>query len=87
MRDSKACARARRRARFTAAASAAIVGGAWALAVVAHSPALVHPWLAAALAWTAVKPVMVFGAACLLHSLLLWQCAGVDADKSKGPSR
>ncbi len=74
MRDGKACARARSRARGAAIANVAVVGGAYALFSIAHLPSLVHPWLAAALGWAAFRPVMAYGVACLVHSLLLWQC-------------
>jgi hypothetical protein len=75
-RDEGACARASARARFNALFSASVLGGAgllsWAMATI---PNFVHPWLRAALAWTALRPVMAYAAVCLLHALLLGRCA------------
>jgi hypothetical protein len=80
MRDAKACGRLRARARFNAGVSAAMLGVAGALGwAVANVPGFVHPWLAAALGWTALRPVLVYGAACLVHALVLGQCT--DGDK------
>jgi hypothetical protein len=76
MRDAKAGARAGARDQFAALANASVLGATGALGwVMAHVPGLVHPWLATALGWAGVRPVMVYGAACLLHSLALGACA------------
>jgi hypothetical protein len=76
MRDSQACARAGSRVRFAAAANAAVLCGAGALGwAMAHIPGFVNPWLAAALDWAALKPVMIYGTACLAHALILGPCA------------
>ncbi len=72
MRDSAACARAGSWARFATIANAAVLGSAGALGwAMAHIPGFVNPWLAAALDWAALKPVMIYGAACLVHALVL----------------
>jgi hypothetical protein len=84
-RDAKLCAGVGReaghspiltRARWNAAVSAAVLAGclglSWAMSAL---PGLVHPWLRAALAWTALRPVMAYAAVCLLHALLLGRCA------------
>jgi hypothetical protein len=80
-RDAKACARASGRARANALVSAAVLGGgallSWAIATI---PSFVHPWLAVALSWTALRPVMAYAAVCLLHALLLGRCARALAD-------
>jgi hypothetical protein len=76
VRDTRACARARGRARANGLASAIVLGGcvalSWAMATI---PGFVHPWLRAALVWGALRPVMVYAAACLLHAVLLGRCA------------
>lgn len=63
------------------ASSAAL---SWGMAVV---PGLVHPWLRAALVWTALRPVMVYAAAGVLHSVLLAQCARLLVDSSQRDQR
>jgi hypothetical protein len=76
MRDAKACARAGARAQFAAVANASVLGTTAALGwVMAHVPGLVHPWLATALGWAGVRPVLAYGVLCLVHSLVLTQCA------------
>ena len=52
--------------------------------VMAAAPWLVHPWLRVALVWTALRPLMVYAAVCLVHALMLGQCARVLVD---GPSK
>jgi hypothetical protein len=47
------------------------------------APWLVHPWLRVALVWTAIRPVTVYAAVCLVHALLLGRCVRVLVD---GPS-
>jgi hypothetical protein len=65
-------------AKWNGLASGLLLGSSvalsWGMAVV---PGLVHPWLRTALLWTALRPVMVYAAMGLLHSLLLAQCARV----------
>jgi hypothetical protein len=75
MRDARACARTSPRARFFATANASVLAGALALGWVAHVPGLVNPWLRTALDWAALRPVMIYGAACVVHALLLGRCA------------
>jgi hypothetical protein len=81
-RDARACAGAARRGRLQATASAAFLMGAavasWAVTTI---PGVVHPWLGAALQWTAFRPVMAYAAVCLLHGLLLGRCARVVGSK------
>ena len=79
MRDARACAADGSRARFAALANLALLGGAYTLWTVANVPGLVNPWLGAALGWTALRPVMIYGAAGVVHSVLLWQCARTAA--------
>ena len=43
-------------------------------------PGFVHPWLRAALVWTALRPVMAYAAVCLVHALLLGRCARALAE-------
>jgi len=83
-RDVRACsaALARRRLQITASVTF-LVGSAIASWAVASVPGLVHPWLAATLQWTALRPVMAYAAVCLVHGLLLGQCARVVAGETK----
>jgi hypothetical protein len=74
MRNAPVSVLAGSRARFAALANVALLGGAYGLWSVAHVPGVVNPWLSAALGWAALRPVMVYGVACLVHSLVLWQC-------------
>jgi hypothetical protein len=80
-RDAKLVAAAATRARRSAMVSAGLlVGGlvlSWAMTAM---PSLVHPWLRVALAWAALRPVIVYAAACLLHAMLLGRCARALAD-------
>jgi hypothetical protein len=52
----------------------------WGFAAV---PGLVHPWLRAALVWTALRPVAAYAALCLIHAVLLGRCARLLADSSR----
>jgi hypothetical protein len=74
--DKRACAQASGRARWNLLASAIVLGGGlslgWAMTVI---PGFVHPWLRAALMWTALRPVVAYAAVCLVHALLLGRCA------------
>lgn len=83
-RDARACAAARGRARWNGTVSAAVLGGgvllSWAMTTI---PNFVHPWLRAALVWTALRPVMAYAAVCLVHALLLGRCAAMLADPKK----
>jgi hypothetical protein len=83
-RDAKAVATASGRARRNALVSAVLLGGggllSWAISTI---PNFVHPWLAVALGWAALRPVMGYAAACLLHALLLGRCAGALVDASR----
>jgi|SRR5579859_2779443 len=74
--DHKACASVSARARRNAMVSALLLAGggglSWAIAAV---PGFVHPWLAFALSWTALRPVMIYAGVCLVHALLLGRCS------------
>jgi hypothetical protein len=75
-RDAKLCAGIAGRARWNAGLSAAVLASSLALSwAMTALPGLVHPWLRAALAWTALRPVMAYAAVCLLHAILLGRCA------------
>lgn len=84
-RDPKLAARAASRARWHAMASAGVLGAMLALGwAIATIPSFVHPWLRAALLWTALRPVAAYAAVCLLHAALLGRCAGLlDAEKKR----
>jgi hypothetical protein len=72
MNDAKARARLAQRGQRRAVLSATILGGATTLGWSMNSlPGLVHPWLRAALVWTALRPVEIFAVLCLIQSLLL----------------
>jgi hypothetical protein len=59
-------------------ASAGVLGAMLALGwAIATIPSFVHPWLRAALLWTALRPVAAYAAVCLLHAALLGRCAGL----------
>jgi len=76
MRDARSCALAESRARFAAVANAAVLGAAGTLGwAMANVPRFVHPWLGTALDWAVLRPEMIFGGACLVHALVLGQCA------------
>jgi hypothetical protein len=63
------------RARWNGVASAVLLCGSGLLTrAMTVFPSLVHPWLRALLAWTALRPVMAYAAVCLLHAILLGQC-------------
>jgi hypothetical protein len=85
--DARACHVARSRARWNAIASVAILGGgvllSWAMTTI---PNFVHPWLRAALVWTALRPVMAYAAVCLVHALLLGRCAAALPEAKKSTS-
>ena len=76
MRDARTGCAPASRARFAAIANASVLGGAatlgWAMANV---PRFVNPWLGTALDWAVLRPEMVYGGACLIHALVLGQCA------------
>jgi hypothetical protein len=76
MRDERACALVGARARFGAIANASVLGGAVALGwAMGNVPRFVHPWLGTALDWAVLRPEMIYGGACLVHALVLGQCA------------
>jgi hypothetical protein len=80
-RDASAHTTAQKRARRNAIVSAIILGGGLALSWVMETiPNFVHPWLRAAIAWTALRPVIAYAALCLAHALLLGRCAASLAD-------
>jgi hypothetical protein len=86
-RDPRLSARAAGVARRNALASLSIIGLIWVLDwSMAAAPGLVHPWLRAALVWTAVRPVLGYAGLCLLHALLLGACARllVDSKQTEG---
>jgi hypothetical protein len=80
-RDAKLQKRAASRARFNALLSGGVLGGGmllnWAMVAM---PGFVHPWLRAALTWSAVYPVMAYAALGLAHALLLGRCAALLVD-------
>jgi hypothetical protein len=82
-RDAKTAKRASGGARWNGMVSAGVLGGclllSWAIATI---PGFVHPWLRIALVWTALRPVMVYAALCLVHALLLGRCAHALAGRS-----
>lgn len=79
-RDRKLPARIARLAKWNGLASALLLSLgallAWA------TPWLLHPWLRVALVWTALRPITAYAGACLIHALLLGQCARVLVDDS-----
>jgi hypothetical protein len=76
MRDARTGSVAASQARFAAIASASVLGGAATLAwAMANVPRFVNPWLGTALDWAVLRPEMVYGGACLIHALVLGQCA------------
>lgn len=81
-RDAHVCSALAGRSRATALVSASLLGAAsvlgWAMATI---PNFVHPWLRAALVWTALRPVMVYAVVCLAHAMLLRTCC-----KATGPA-
>jgi hypothetical protein len=95
MRDARICSTITQRSRTTAVVSVALLGGAsvlgWAMATI---PNFVHPWLRAALVWTALRPVMAYAVVCLAHAMLLRACCkamgangAVGGDGSDGNRR
>jgi len=85
-RDGRLRARVAARARVHALVSGGVLGACvllgWAMANVPH---FVHPWLRAALLWTALRPVMAYAAVCLLHAILLGRCARALVDTPPTP--
>jgi hypothetical protein len=79
-RDGRACSAMTGRARWNAFLSAGVLAGGlaaqWAMLSI---PDFVHPWLRAALVWTALRPVIFYAGICFLHALLLGRCAKVLA--------
>jgi hypothetical protein len=75
-RDARGADRATAHARLNTLTSVVILGGSillsWAVATI---PGFVHPWLRVALLWAALRPVMAYAAACLVHAWLLGRCA------------
>ena len=63
MRDAKVLRlRPRARAARRRWRNAAVLGARGCSFWLTHVPKVVHPWLGAALAWTALRPVMIYGA-------------------------
>jgi hypothetical protein len=83
-RDGKACGALSGRARWNTLLSAGVLAGGlltqWAMLSI---PNFVHPWLRAALVWTALRPVILYAAVCLVHALLLGRCANALACEVK----
>ena len=79
-RDPRLSGRIVRLATWNAVASALLLGLGGLLTWA--TPWLLHPWLRVALVWAALRPIMAYGCACLLHALLLGQCARVLVDDS-----
>jgi hypothetical protein len=88
MNDASAAARLPGRARLLAVVSGAILGGClvfgWSMTSL---PGLVHPWLRAALVWTALRPVELFAALCLLQAFVLGQSARAGASRRAATPR
>jgi hypothetical protein len=80
-RDAAACTAVTRRARAGILAGFFVLAGCylvrWAVVAV---PGLIHPWLRVAFFWAALRPVMGYALACLLHSVLLGRCARALAE-------
>jgi hypothetical protein len=79
-RDPKLASRARWHAMASAGVLGAMLALGWAIATI---PSFVHPWLRAALVWTALRPVAAYAAVCLLHAALLGRCAGLLESEGK----
>ncbi len=76
MRDARACARVRRHARTNAWVSAGVLAASVVLGgAMTFVPGFVHPWLRATLVWTALRPVQIYAAVCLVHAGILAGCA------------
>lgn len=83
-RDARACSGVRARARWNGVVSAVVLGGGFLLSwAMTSMPNFVHPWLRAALEWTALRPVMTYAAVSLVHAALLGRCAATLADAGK----
>lgn len=82
--DSALCGRLQRVATVNAVANglliAAVAASSWSLSV---APGFVYRWLHAVLAWTALRPVMIYAVAGLVHALLLRQCPRLLADRPR----
>jgi len=75
-RDKHLSQRVVRLAKWNALASSILLSlGALLAWAMAAAPSLVHPWLRVALEWTALRPILAFACVCLVHALLLGQCA------------
>jgi hypothetical protein len=87
-RNEKTAKRASGGVRWNGMVSAVVLGGclllSWAIATI---PGFVHPWLRIALVWTALRPVMVYAALCLVHALLLGRCAHALAATTRSDVR
>jgi hypothetical protein len=78
--DARLCAHAAARARRMALANGLVLLAAATVGCTIKAlPGLVHPWLRAALSWTALGPVEAFAAVGLVHALLLGACASAWA--------
>jgi hypothetical protein len=80
-RDASARAVIERRARSGVLAGMFVLAGCYLVRwAVSSVPGLIHPWLRAAFLWTALRPVMGYALACLLHAVLLGRCARALAE-------
>lgn len=78
MRDAPRVALVGARAPAVAIANACVLGGAAALGwAMASAPSFVHPWLGVALDRAVLRPEIVYGGLCLIHAVVLGQCARV----------
>ncbi len=85
MRDARICSSLTQRSRMTALVSAALIGGGWLLGwAMATIPHFVHPWLRAALVWTALRPMLAYAIVCLAHAMLLRGCCKAMGTASGG---
>jgi hypothetical protein len=80
-RDASALAVIGRRARTGVLAGMFVLVGCYLVRwAVSSVPGLIHPWLRVAFLWAALRPVMGYALACLLHSVWLGRCARALAE-------
>jgi hypothetical protein len=84
MRDARLEKSLARLAKTNAMASGLLLAMGAVLSLVMRAvPGSVHPWLRAALVWSAVRPVILCAFLFLLHALMLDRCAVVLAQSSR----
>ena len=81
VRDAQMVPRLARVARRNALANGLLLGlgvvVSWAMA---SAPGLVHPWLSFVLSWVALRPVIAYAGAMLLHAFMLGRCEAILAE-------